>query len=91
MSQFDLREYTQEEYTTDMQKLLVEKGLRDAVKEYCDKIDEIASGLSYVPHRNIQEFLCDILFLIELDKAGMRNRYGNNTKRNDNCTSLGKG
>lgn len=70
MSQFDLREYTQEEYTADMQKLLAEKGLRDAVKKYCDKIDDIASGLSYVPHRDIQEFLCDILFLIELDKAG---------------------
>lgn len=65
---FNLVEYTEEEYKADMQKLLAEKGLHDAVEVYCDKIDEVAGVLSYVPHRTIQEFLCDILYLIDLEK-----------------------
>ena len=65
MSEFNLKEYTQEEYEADMKKLLAEKGLYDAVKVYCDKINDVASNLSYVEHRDIQEFLCDILYLIE--------------------------
>ena len=65
MSEFNLREYTQEEYEADMKKLLAEKGLYDAVKVYCDKINDVASNLSYVEYRDIQEFLCDILYLIE--------------------------
>lgn len=68
MSEFTLREYTQEEYKAEMQRLLAEKGLHDAVKEYCDEINDTASALPYVPHRIIQEFLCNILFLIDLDK-----------------------
>ena len=68
MSEFKLRIYTQEEYESDMRKLLDEKGLHDAVEIYCDKIDEVAGCLSYISHRDIQEFLCDILFLIQLDK-----------------------
>lgn len=67
MSEIVLREYTREEYKADMQNLLAKKGLHDSVKIYCDKIEEITSQLSYVPHRDIQEFLSDILFLIELD------------------------
>ena len=68
MCKFTLREYTQEEYEADMDKLLKEKGLYGAVKVYCDKINEVAEGLSYVPHRDIQEFLCNILYLIEQEK-----------------------
>ena len=61
-------EYTEEQYQSDMQKLLAEKGLHDAVEIYCDKINEVAGVLTYVSHRDIQEFLCDILYLIDLEK-----------------------
>ena len=66
MAEFNLREYTQDEYKADMQKLLEEKGLYDAVKIYCDKINEVASSFGYISHMDIQEFLCDILYLIEI-------------------------
>lgn len=65
MYDFTLKEYTQEQYEADMIKLLNEKGLHDAVEEFCDKINDEASFLGYVPHRTIQEYLCDILFLVE--------------------------
>ena len=61
-----LKEYTHEEYETDMRKLLVEKGLKGAVKEYLDKIDEEVSGTRYIMHRTVQEYLCDVLYLVEL-------------------------
>ena len=60
-----LKEYTQEEYESDMMKFLEEKGLSKAVKKYLDEIDRECSGMSYIPHRTVQEFLCDILFLCE--------------------------
>lgn len=69
MPNYTLREYTQEEYEADMQKLLTEKGLRDAVEKYCDRINDVSSALGYVQHREVQECLCDILYLIELDKG----------------------
>ena len=69
MSEFTLREYTKEEYKADMQKLLEEKGLHDAVEKYCDKVNSITSILGYIHHRDVQECLCDILYLIELDKG----------------------
>lgn len=65
---FGLVEYTEKEYRADMQKLLAEKGLHDAVAIYCDKINEVAGVLSYLPHRDIQEYLRDILYLIDLEK-----------------------
>lgn len=68
MSEFTLREYTQEEYEADMKKLLKEKGLHDAVDHFADRINSLASVLNYVAHREVQECLCDILFLIDLDK-----------------------
>ena len=68
MNEFTLKEYTQEEYKADMQKILKEKGLHDAVEKYCDDINSYASALSYTGHRGVQECLCDILFLIDLDK-----------------------
>ena len=66
MNEFTLKEYTHEEYKADMQKLLKEKGLYKAVEDKCDKINSLSSVLSYLPHREIQELMCDILFLIEL-------------------------
>ena len=69
MREFTLTEYTQEEYKADMQKLLQEKGLYKAVEDKCDRINSLASALSYLPHREIQELMCDILFLIELEKG----------------------
>lgn len=68
MPEFTIKEYTQKEYRSDMQKLLSEKGLHDAVEGYCDRINSLSSILRYVQHREIQECLCDILFLIDLDK-----------------------
>ena len=49
MDNYTLREYTNEEYEADMRKLIAEKGLHDAVKEYTDKIMEEVAGLSYIP------------------------------------------
>ena len=66
--EYTLKEYTREEQAADMRKLLDEKGLRGAVEEYCDKINGVAGLLSYLPHREIQEYLCDIIALIDLDK-----------------------
>lgn len=68
MNEFTLKEYTQEEYEADMKKLLKEKGLHDAVEHFADRINSLASVLNYVAHREVQECLCDILFLIDLDK-----------------------
>lgn len=66
--EYTLKEYTQEEQAADMRKLLNEKGLRGAVEDYCDTINELASPLSYLPRRDIQECLCAIIALIELDE-----------------------
>ena len=66
MGEITLKEYTQEEYEADMKKLLTEKGLKGAVKEYLDKIDEEVSGTRYIMHRAVQEYLCDVLYLVEL-------------------------
>ena len=62
-----LEEYTQEEYKSDMMKLLKEKGLSKAVKKYADKIDQECRymGVPYLVQRAVQEYLCDILFLCE--------------------------
>ena len=68
MADFTLKEYTQDEYKADMQKLLEEKGLYKAVEDKCDRINSLASILRYLQHREIQELMCDILILIELDK-----------------------
>ena len=64
--EFTLREYTKEEYKADMQKLLSEKGLYGAVEFYCDKINDVTKDLSYLQRREIQEYLCDILYLVEM-------------------------
>lgn len=64
-----IKEYTHKEYMADMQQLLNSKGLYAAVEEKSDEINDVASVLPYVAHRTIQELLCDILCLIELDKG----------------------
>lgn len=73
-----LCEYTKEEEIADMQKLLNQKGFAGAVEFYCDKVDEVASQLSYLPHRDIQEYLCDIMKVVELYESNT-----NNNKRAD--------
>lgn len=62
-----IKEYTQEEYESDMMKLLEEKGLSKAVKKYADKIDKECRyfGVPYLTQRAVQEYLCDIMFLCE--------------------------
>ena len=69
MSDFTLKEYTQEEYNADLKQLLDEKGLHDAVEGICDRINSIASILDYLKHREIQELLCEILDLIDMDRS----------------------
>ena len=72
MSDYTLKLYTREEYQTDMQALLDEKGLYSAVKQYCDEIDEYASALNYTGHRGVQECLENILYLVEQREAATR-------------------
>ena len=69
MNDFTLKEYTQEEYESDMKKLLKEKGLHNAVEGICDRINSVSSVLRYPAHREIQELMCDILYLIELSET----------------------
>lgn len=73
-----LREYTKEEELADKRKLLNQKGLAGAVKFYCDKVDKVAGSLAYLPHREIQEYLCDIMKVVELYESDT-----NNIKRSD--------
>ena len=68
MSDFTLKEYTQDEYNADLKQLLNEKGLHDAVEGICDRINSITSILDYLKHREIQELLCKILDLIDMDR-----------------------
>lgn len=62
-----LEKYTQEEYESDMMKLLKEKGLSKAVRKHADKIDQECRymGVPYLTYSAVQEYLCDILFLCE--------------------------
>ena len=64
--EYTLREYTDKEYRADLKKLLEEKGLHDAVKDYCDKINEEVGNTSYITHRSVQEYMCTILDLINM-------------------------
>ena len=61
-----IKEYTQDMYKKDMEKLLEEKGLCGAITHICDKINSIASILDYTNHRDIQELMCDIMYLTQL-------------------------
>ena len=73
-NEYTLKEYTRDEQIADMRKKLEEKGLRGAVEDYCDKINAVASLLSYLSHREIQEYLCDIVDLIKLDEEVKKER-----------------
>lgn len=66
MIEFTIKEYPPDQYKADMEALLSEKGLHDAVKDYCDKIAEDATGLGYIGYSSITEWLCDILYLVKL-------------------------
>ena len=66
MYDFQLKEYTQEEYESDMKNLIKEKGLKGAVEEYLDKIVEETSGLPYIPNMNVKEWACDIINILDL-------------------------
>lgn len=66
MTEFTIKEYLPDKYKADMRTLLHEKGLHDAVKEYCDKIAEDATGLGYIRYSSVTEWLCDILYLVKL-------------------------
>lgn len=70
MPELTIKEYTKEEYERDLKNLLCDKGLKGAVKEYCDKINEEVSGTGYIIHSTVQEFLNDILNLIDFYNNG---------------------
>ncbi len=62
----ELREYTNDEYKSDLRRELKENGLYKSVERRVDEINIMASGLSYLDHRYVQEILCEVLDLIEL-------------------------
>lgn len=68
MADYVLKEYTQEEREADMYKELAETSLYNCVKLRCDLIDDecVSQQMGYISHRCIQEFMCEILDLIEL-------------------------
>lgn len=68
--EYILREYTKEEREADMRKELAETSLYNCVKLRCDLIDDECKNqqMKYIPHRTIQEFMCEILELIEMCK-----------------------
>lgn len=82
MPEFTLKEYTSEEYEKDMKELLEEKGLREAVKQYLDAINSEAIRLRYLQCRSIQEYLCDIDYLIELYMKEVNNGKDTGSNRN---------
>ena len=70
MSEYTLREYPEDEYREDLKMLLRENGLHDAIKEYCDKIEEVAGYYSYGGHRKVQENLNTILDIVDIYEEG---------------------
>ena len=61
---YDVIEYTNEEYVNDLKKDFDTLGLNKAVEKRLDEIDDYASSLGYVSHGCIQELSCEILDLI---------------------------
>ena len=59
-----MREYTHEEYLSDLAKERKQDGLYTAVKRRCDLINDQCSIFGYVEHRYRQVWLCEILDLI---------------------------
>ena len=62
----EYREYTDDEYKADLRKELEENGLYESVKKRLDEINIMASDLSYLGHRYVQEMMREVLDLIEL-------------------------
>ena len=62
----ELREYTNDEYKADLRKELEENGLYESVKKRLDEINIMASDLSYLGHRYVQEMMREVLDLIEM-------------------------
>ena len=62
----ELRIYTDDEYRANIRKELEENGLYEYVKKRLDEINIMASELSYLGHRYVQEMMREVLDLIEL-------------------------
>ena len=62
----ELRIYTDDEYRANIRKELEENGLYESVKKRLDEINIMASELSYLGHRYVQEMMREVLDLIEL-------------------------
>lgn len=65
---YTLREYTKEEQEADFRKELETTSLYNSVKKRCDLINDecVNQQMGYIPHRCIQELMCEILDLIKL-------------------------
>lgn len=77
---------SREEYEARMKEFLEEKGLYAAVDHICDKINSLASLMRYVHHREVQECLCDILYLCELSQGNNVSDISVGKKENNNDT-----
>lgn len=70
MPEINFRKYKQKEYRESLEKLLADKGLHDAVRFFCDKINDDVSSSGYIVHMSVIEHMNDILHLIELSESG---------------------
>ena len=66
MTEFTIRGISPKEYISNLRKELETDGLYKAVEKRCDEINEECSDMGYVRHRTIQEWLDEILDLINL-------------------------
>lgn len=65
VKEFELREYTEEEYQANLRKELTEGCLLKAIHKRCDEINYLSSNLGYITHRTIQEQMVEIQDLIK--------------------------
>lgn len=72
MNDFKLVSMTQDEIDKELDEEITMHGLRGSVCRRCNNINELASDTGYLCHREIQEYLNEILRLIEL--YGKRNK-----------------
>ena len=70
MPEITFKRYKQEEYKESMKQLLTDKGLYDAVRHFCDKINDDVKDTGYLVHMGVIESMNDILYLIELSEGG---------------------
>ena len=66
---FDLKEYTKEEYETDMKAKIKELGLYKAVEKILDEMVDENRNFGYAHFSLMTEWACDILKLIELAES----------------------